>query len=316
MKLDLVASGLCGDGITAWVTADAGAIAVSLRRGRIHPRSVGDMVQSRAFGGGNASAARWFAQQPDWWDGHYVQAVDDIVDFLAGDGLSLDGLRVLDLGCGDGIITLGLASRTKASTVLGLDLQPVDRAFLDGQAAEHGVAVDQPHLTFGVSDRGALPLPDDSVDVVVTWSVFEHVTDIAGVLAEIRRVLVTDGLLFIQIWPLYFSEHGSHLWPWFDEPFPHLRLDEEDLVSQVRRRAESDEVARAMIDLYDSCNQITIDQLGAALNEGGFYISKIETDRVAVHIPPELQQMPLSLLTTEGVKLTAVKPGAPEDPPV
>jgi ubiquinone/menaquinone biosynthesis C-methylase UbiE len=156
-----------------------------------------------------------------------------------------------------------------------------------------------------------LQVPDDSVDVVVTWSVFEHVADVAGLLTEIQRVLVPNGLLFLQIWPLFFSEHGSHLWPWFDEPFPHLRLGEHEILSHLRRRIGSDELAGAMLDLYSSCNRITLDQLGSAMNDAGFYISKIETDRVAVHIPPELQQMPLSLLTTEGIKLIAVKPGPP-----
>jgi cyclopropane fatty-acyl-phospholipid synthase-like methyltransferase len=272
------------------------------------------MAQSRAFGGGNASAVRWFAQQPHWWEDHYVQAVDNIVGFLAGDGLSVDGLRVLDLGCGDGIISLGLATRTSAHSVIGLDLQPVDTEFLYCLAAAHDVSIDHPQLTFGLSDQAGLPLPDSSIDVIVTWSVFEHVSDIPGLLAEIRRVLVTDGLLFIQIWPLYFSEHGSHLWPWFDESeiFPHLCLDDDDLASHVRRRAGSDDLARAMIDLYHSCNRITLDQLGANLHEAGFYISKLETDPVAVHIPPELQEMPLSLLTTSGIKLTAVNPSGPK----
>lgn len=267
------------------------------------------MAEDRAFG--RKSAARWYAEQPDWWNAHYEKAVDEIVDFLAGDGLSLDGRRVVDVGCGDGIIALGLAARTNATMVRGLDLEPVDAEFLSAIAAEHGVGVDEPRLTFGVSEPNRLPVPDDSVDVAVTWSVFEHVTDVAGLLAEIRRVLVPDGILFIQIWPLYFSEHGSHLWPWFDEPFPHLRLGEDDLLAQLRCRIGSEDLAEAMHDLYKSCNRITLDQLGAALTDAKFYIAKIETDRVAVHIPPELQQMPLSLLTTEGIKVLAVKHGRP-----
>lgn len=267
------------------------------------------MALDRAFG--KASAVRWYAEQPDWWEAHYEVAVDIIVDFLAGDGLSLDGRRVLDLGCGDGIISLGLAARTKASAIMGFDLEPIDTEFLAGIAAEHGVGVDEPRLTFGVSEPNRLPVPDESVDVVVTWSVFEHVVDVAGLLAEVRRVLVPDGLLFLQIWPLYFSEHGSHLWPWFDEPFPHLRLSENELLSHLRRRTGSDDLAKAMLDLYNSCNRITLDQLGCALTDAGLYISKVETDRVAVHVPPELQHVPLSLLTTEGVKLIAVKQAPP-----
>jgi ubiquinone/menaquinone biosynthesis C-methylase UbiE len=271
------------------------------------------VVQSKAFGGGDVSAVRWFAEQPDWWDSHYTQAVDEIVAFLAGDGLSLDGQRVLDLGCGDGIIALGLAGRTKARSVLGLDLQPVDIEFLAKLAADHGVRANEPRLSFAVSEEYDLDLPDASVDVAVTWSVFEHVTDPVALLREIRRVLVTDGLLFIQIWPLFYSEHGSHLWPWFDEPFPHLRLSDAEIQDTLVSRTGSAELAQAMQDLYGSCNRITLDGLGEALIEAGFFISKVQTDQTAVHIPPELQKMPLSLLTGSGVKITAVKPGLPTD---
>lgn len=275
------------------------------------PHSVVRMRQNRAFRGGDASAVRWFAEQPYWWDEHYIEAVDAIMDFLAGDGLDLEGRRVLDLGCGDGIISLGLATRTRAKSVIGLDLEPVDTAFLAEQARRNGVDIKLPHLTFGVSDESGLPLPEDSVDVVITWSVFEHVSDVPKLLSEIRRVLVKDGLLFIQIWPLFYSEHGSHLWPWFDEGFAHLRLTEQELASQLLDRTGSEALTRSMLDLYDSCNRITFDQLGSALIDTGFYISKVETDHVAVHVPPELQRVPLSLMSTAGVKVTAVKPGLP-----
>jgi SAM-dependent methyltransferase len=271
------------------------------------PNSLNDVVPGRAFGAGDKSAVRWFAEQPYWWDSHYRQAVDEIVDFFGGDGLSLDGQRVLDLGCGDGILALGLATRLAVDSVIGLDVQAVDTEFLARKAAENGVSVDQPRLTFGVSQEADLGIPDSSVDVVITWSVFEHVSNVPELLAEIRRVLVNDGLLFIQIWPLFFSEHGSHLWPWFDEPFPHLRLEDEDLGAELGARTGDPELTQAMLGLYASCNRLTLDELGSALVAAGFFISKVETDHAAVHIPPELQHTPLSLLTTAGVKLTAVK---------
>jgi SAM-dependent methyltransferase len=264
------------------------------------------MASKRAFAGGDASAVRWFAEQPHWWDSHYVQAVDEIVDFLSGDNLSLGGQRVLDLGCGDGILSAGLASRTSARSVLGLDLQPVDREFLLAKAAEHGVALDQSRLTFGVSNAADLGIPDNSVDVVVTWSVFEHVSNVPDLLAEVQRVLVPNGLFFLQIWPLYYSEHGSHLWPWFDSPYPHLRLQSEELESQLRERTGDAALTGRMLDLFASCNQVTLDELGSALVAAGFYISKVHTDGSTIHVPPELQAMPLSLLTTSGVKLVAV----------
>ncbi len=191
--------------------------------------------------------------------------------------------------------------------MVGLDLYPVDTEFLTATAAEHGVSLDPNRPTFGESRHDNLGLPDHSVDIVITWSVFEHVSNVPELLGEIRRVLVPGGLLFIQIWPLFFSEHGSHLWPWFDEPFPHLRFADDELASELSARTADVELTEAMLDLYASCNRLTLDELGSALVAAGFYISKVETDRTAVHIPPELQHTPLSLLTTDGVKLSAVK---------
>ena len=63
-----------------------------------------------------------------------------------------------------------------------------------------------------------------------------------------------------------------------------------------------------MTDLFGSLNQITLDELGADLLESGFFIAKVATDAAAIHVPPELQRLPLSHLTTAGVKLLAVKP--------
>jgi ubiquinone/menaquinone biosynthesis C-methylase UbiE len=265
-----------------------------------------NVAQARAFSGGDQAAVRWFAEQPHWWDSHYVQAVDEIVDFLSGDNLHLDGQRVLDLGCGDGILSAGLASRTSARSVLGLDLQPVDREFLCAKAEQHGVRLDDSRLSFGASKSTDLGIPDSSIDTVITWSVFEHVANVPELLAEVQRVLVPNGLLFVQIWPLFYSEHGSHLWPWFETPYPHLRLGCDELESQLRERTGDAELSERMLDLYASCNRLTLDELGSALVNSGFYISKIQTDGSAVHVPLELQTMSLSLLTTSGVKLVAV----------
>jgi len=79
---------------------------------------------------------------------------------LEEDGISLEGRRLLDLGCGDGIISLGLATRTSASSVIGLDLQAVDTTFLARTAAAHGVTVEHPNLMFGTSSETKIGLPD------------------------------------------------------------------------------------------------------------------------------------------------------------
>jgi ubiquinone/menaquinone biosynthesis C-methylase UbiE len=258
--------------------------------------------RNRAFGGSD-SATRWFAEQPDWWESHYLLAVDEISSFLTGDGISLVGRHIVDIGCGDGILSLGLANRTGAARVVGVDLEPVDMQFLLDKVRAHGVPPPGANLHFETSLSDSMPLADSSFDLAVAWSVFEHVHDLSGLIAEIRRVLAPDGLFFCQVWPLFHSEHGSHLWNWF-APFDHLSQSESELGEHLREKAP--EMADEMLDLYESCNRATLDEMGRFLVDGGFYISKVELLTGAIHVPPALQHVPLSLVGISGFKLTAV----------
>jgi hypothetical protein len=53
-------------------------------------------------------------------------------------------------------------------------------------------------LTFRHGDATAIDLPDDSVDVVVSFETIEHLSDHAGMMAEFNRVLRPDGFVVIS----------------------------------------------------------------------------------------------------------------------
>lgn len=99
------------------------------------------------------------------------------------------GQRVLDAGCGEGY-GLGMLEAAGAAHVVGADL--------DAMAVAHA------RRTYG-SDRVevvecelmALPLADDAVDVTVSFQVIEHVHDVAGYLASLRRVTRPGGLVLL-----------------------------------------------------------------------------------------------------------------------
>jgi 2-polyprenyl-3-methyl-5-hydroxy-6-metoxy-1,4-benzoquinol methylase len=97
-------------------------------------------------------------------------------------------LRVLDVGCGEGQLTAAIAGA--GFTVLGVDVaeEPLRRA----RALHAGldlcrVPVDAPW-----------PLDDASFDVVWAGETIEHVTDTAGWLSELRRVLRSGGSLLLS----------------------------------------------------------------------------------------------------------------------
>jgi SAM-dependent methyltransferase len=100
------------------------------------------------------------------------------------------GDRVLDVGCGPGIVTCALAAH--AGRAVGLDLTPAMIERARALAGERGVEVD-----WIVGDLRPLPFDDGSFDVVATRFVLHHLEDPAGALAEMRRVLAPGGALVV-----------------------------------------------------------------------------------------------------------------------
>jgi SAM-dependent methyltransferase len=242
--------------------------------------------------------ARWFAE-------HFDDAAGEIIDFLGGDGISLEGRRVADIGCGDGIIDLGLAVKGRPAELVGYDLMDVDT---DGllRAARAADAIDElpSCLRFERSAPVTIPAPDEHFDVVTSWSVFEHVDDPVGLLADIRRVIKPDGCFFLQLWPFYDSEHGGHLWPHYEDPFPHHLRRDEAILEEVQGDVATDP-RRSADDEYRSLNRISLEDLQRALLRNRFAVGKLKLLTQAVHVPPQLAHRSLIELGVGGIELLA-----------
>jgi ubiquinone/menaquinone biosynthesis C-methylase UbiE len=105
------------------------------------------------------------------------------------------GETVLDLGCGAGIDSILAAQRTgPAGRVLALDFLPEMLERTAAAAAEAGLANVQPLE----GDIEAIPLPDASVDHVISNGVINLVPRKARVLAECARVLRPGGRLTVS----------------------------------------------------------------------------------------------------------------------
>ena len=97
--------------------------------------------------------------------------------------------RVLDVGCGTGVLTRMLARAEGVESVVGVDLA----SSLLGKARE--LAADQPNVEFVEADARALPFTPESFDVAVLDSTLSHVPEPVRALAELHRVLRPGGCL-------------------------------------------------------------------------------------------------------------------------
>jgi ubiquinone/menaquinone biosynthesis C-methylase UbiE len=97
------------------------------------------------------------------------------------------GARILDVGCGTGLVTERIAARFPEASVLGVDLHSLhfDRAW---QARSS-----RPNLTFREADAFELDLPDASVDLVVCRHVLHALQQPELVVQQLFRVLQPGG---------------------------------------------------------------------------------------------------------------------------
>jgi 2-polyprenyl-6-hydroxyphenyl methylase/3-demethylubiquinone-9 3-methyltransferase len=103
---------------------------------------------------------------------------------------SLSGLRMLDIGCGGGILSEPLA-RLGAS-IVGADPSDTNIAVAQHHAAQSGLAID-----YRNTSAEALAQAGEAFDVVLAMEVVEHVADVGLFVATAAEMVKPDGLIFM-----------------------------------------------------------------------------------------------------------------------
>ena len=101
------------------------------------------------------------------------------------------GLRLLDVGCGLGAISIGLAKAVAPGEMHGLDMEASQIDMARSNARAYGVD----NAIFHVGDAIDLPFEDGSFDVVSFQNVLMHIPDTRKVVAEAKRVLKSGGII-------------------------------------------------------------------------------------------------------------------------
>jgi SAM-dependent methyltransferase len=102
--------------------------------------------------------------------------------------------RVLDVGCGPGILTRDLLRKGHEVLSADLSMEMIREA---RRAVSAASCAAEPH--FVVSDASKICISGDRMDMVLSIGLMCYVKDHRGVLSEIRRVLKPGGIAVIQI---------------------------------------------------------------------------------------------------------------------
>jgi ubiquinone/menaquinone biosynthesis C-methylase UbiE len=97
-------------------------------------------------------------------------------------GTNLKGKRILDLGCGSGIVASKLAS--KGARVFGLDNSSTMISIASGRA---------PKLNFAVGNATSISFKDKSFDIIVSSLLIHYLENLQLIFNEANRVLAPNG---------------------------------------------------------------------------------------------------------------------------
>ena len=190
-----------------------------------------------------AEIAKFEAMAAEWWDPegkfkplHMLNPcrLDYIVAQIAAEfdrdsraKAPFSGLRILDIGCGGGLLSEPMARL--GAMVVGADAAPRNIPVAALHAEQSGLVID-----YRVTTAEALAAAGERFDVVLNMEVVEHVADPAAYLTACQQLLKPGGLMICSTlnrnpksflmaiigaeWVMRWLPKGTHDWQKFITP--------------------------------------------------------------------------------------------------
>lgn len=133
-----------------------------------------------------SSVYEWYKSYDNLYHGSSIP--EDRAQLLLKLVEGIQAKRILDVGCGDGSLTIRFRDKLAASETVGLEISE------DGVSIAQGRGVDARVVNL---DTDVFPFENDSFDFILCAEVIEHLFDPDHLLQEMSRVLKSSGILLL-----------------------------------------------------------------------------------------------------------------------
>ena len=153
-----------------------------------------------------ADVARFSAMAAEWWDPtgkfkplhkfnpvrlEYIkEKVCENFDRDVKDPKAFKGLRILDIGCGGGLLSEPMARL--GAEVVGADASEVNIEIAKIHAEQSGLDID-----YRATTSEALEASGEKFDVILNMEVVEHVSDVNLFMTSCAKMVKPEGLMFV-----------------------------------------------------------------------------------------------------------------------
>lgn len=154
-----------------------------------------------------------------YWEDHATsleQAEQKALDISIERAEITDGMRILELGCGWGSLSLELARRFPNSAVTVVSNSATQKQFIDTQAHKRGFT----NLTVLTRDLGKednYNFGDEKFDRVMSIEMMEHLRNYEKFFSLVSRAMKPDAKFFVHVFthkttPYFFETEGEDNW--------------------------------------------------------------------------------------------------------
>lgn len=184
----------------------------------------------------------------DAYHSYRSKQINRIIATALQHGICIFKKDLLELGCNDGAMS-SMYLDHGASSVIGID---IDEFAIERANKKYQIE----GLTFITSTRDKIPIGDESVDTVISYDVFEHVSNVPAMTGELYRILRPKGQILIgtQGWRHPYS---PHLWSTMPVPWAHILFSEKTVLRVCRRVYNSNWYVPNMHDLDIDGNKLS-----------------------------------------------------------
>lgn len=131
-----------------------------------------------------------------WNDGvtSIDQSEEDMLELTTVRAELNDGMKILELGCGWGSLSLFMAKKYPHAMITGVSNSRTQKEYIDGEAKKRGLT----NLTIVTADMNDFTT-EQTFDRVVSVEMFEHMRNYEKLLKKVSGFLADHGKIFVHI---------------------------------------------------------------------------------------------------------------------